>query len=325
MIGKFRDIIQELPEYTNYVLAVSGGIDSMVMLDLFNISIDKERFKVVHIDHQLRDKSPLDWELIKEYCVKNNIVHHLEQVNVGNGPNIQARARDMRYAALNKYMEDKDTYIVTAHHKGDQVETVLLNLLRGTNIKGLSGIRKVEGNKLRPLLDWTRRDVLRYKCKNDVPHIEDESNASDKYLRNQVRHEVVPMLESVRPGIQKTIPRLVEGLQDDVDYMESISQNAFHKCARSVRSHKIVLDNELFRKEHRAIKFRVVQIALKTMTGKHANSDAIRQFIDGNKSVSLRDGGCLWYDKDGANIAKDSKELRELHGHRVSMMKYGKF
>ncbi|HUH26122.1 MAG TPA: tRNA lysidine(34) synthetase TilS, partial [Flavobacterium sp.] len=212
---------QNLPELLQRktIVTVSGGVDSMVLLHLFqNLELD---FAVAHCNFHLRAKeSDLDEELVKKYCHEHQIpvfVKHFdtEVYSTLHHVSIQIAARELRYAWFKKLCtEYQYDFIVTAHHLDDQVETFLINFTRGTGINGFLGIPETNQNIVRPLLPFSRDEIQEYAILNQVPWREDASNATTKYLRNKMRHLVIPVLkeenEQFLKSFQNTLNHLTQ-------------------------------------------------------------------------------------------------------------------
>lgn len=187
-----------------FLLAVSGGMDSMSLATLLFTS--GVRFAVAHCNFSLRSaESDQDEALVAGWCLEHQIVFHhtrfdtLRESEIRK-TGIQETARDLRYAWFREICaEYKYHRIITAHHAGDNVETVLMNLFRGAGISGLHGIRVDHDGILRPLLFATRGEIAEYAAANHVPYREDASNESDAYLRNAVRHKILPAIKEVFP------------------------------------------------------------------------------------------------------------------------------
>lgn len=188
------------------LLAVSGGIDSMVMCHLFLSA--GVHFAVGHCNFQLRGAdADKDEQLVKDWCAEHNVTFHntrfdtqakVEEWKKG----IQETARILRYDWLEQIRkENKYRYIATAHHANDNAETLLMHLFKGTGISGLHGIPVQNGNIIRPLLFAPKNDITAYAQVHNVPYRNDASNASDKYLRNQVRLNVLPAIEEAFPNV----------------------------------------------------------------------------------------------------------------------------
>jgi tRNA(Ile)-lysidine synthase len=191
------------------LLAVSGGVDSMVMADLFLKSgID---FGLAHCNFQLRgEEADRDEALVQKWADDNKVVFYNTRFNTKEKTEewkkgVQETARILRYEWLDQIRHTNGfAYIATAHHANDNVETLLMNLFKGTGISGLHGIPVQNNFIIRPLLFAERKDIAAYAATNNIPYREDASNASDNYLRNMVRHHLIPAVEKCFPdGVQQ--------------------------------------------------------------------------------------------------------------------------
>ena len=201
------------------LLAVSGGIDSMVMCHLFHQA--GFNFDLAHCNYQLRgSESNEDEEFVKAVALKYKV--HLYSIRFDTAPfaetqdmSIQMAARELRY---NWFEEIRNSYhynfIATAHHQDDSIETFFINLIRGTGITGLHGILPKQGNIIRPLLFANKTNIIDFAEKSQLKFREDSSNASDKYLRNKIRHHIIPTLKEVNPSIENTLMNTIERLKD---------------------------------------------------------------------------------------------------------------
>ena len=188
-------------EKSRLLIACSGGVDSMVLVHLIKGS--GYDFALAHCNYKLRgDASNLDEELVKKWALENNQRLFLQTFDLQKeGGSIQLKARDLRYKWFQELMEEEGyDYVLTAHHADDNVETFLINLSRGTGLDGLTGIPRLNQNIVRPLLPFTKEDILNYAKSEKVSWREDESNSELKYLRNRVRHEIVPKLREINPS-----------------------------------------------------------------------------------------------------------------------------
>lgn len=221
MLDQFKQhIAQKFPEIFNgkTLLAVSGGVDSMVLLHLyFALKLD---FAVAHCNFQLRGtQSDLDEKLVADFCIKNNIPFFVErfdtmQIVEARKLSIQIAARELRYNWFKQICIDQNyQFIATAHHLDDQAETFLINFTRGTGIDGLVGIPEKNENIIRPLLSFSREDILKYAIENEIAWREDQSNASTKYLRNKMRHLVLPVLKEENAEFLKSFQNTLNHLK----------------------------------------------------------------------------------------------------------------
>ena len=201
------------------ICAVSGGADSVAMLFALYLLKDKINIQLEasHFNHHLRgEESQRDEDFVRELCARYDIPLHVgrEQVKPGK-KGLEAAARDARYA----YLQSLDGKIVTAHTADDNAETVLLHLIRGTGLKGLGGISPKRGNLIRPMLCITRREVEEFLDEWSLPHVEDSSNESDAFLRNRIRHHVMPLLREENPKIGENLSKMALRLRVDEEYL----------------------------------------------------------------------------------------------------------
>ena len=194
------------------LLAVSGGIDSMVMAHLFHQA--GYTFGVAHCNFQLRGKeSQLDEAFVETWCSQLNIPFHVKVFNTNNyaaenGLSVQMAARELRYIWFKEIMDEHGyTLLATAHHLNDNFETMILNLVRGTGLSGLRGIQYKSNNIIRPLISFAKSELIGYASENNISWREDVSNDSSDYGRNYIRHEVVPKLLVLNPALEKGISK----------------------------------------------------------------------------------------------------------------------
>ena len=205
------------------VCAVSGGADSMALL--WSLYLLKEEWdltvEAAHFNHHLRGaESDRDEAFVRDFCEGYGIPLHLGSAEVKPGKKgLEAAAREARYAFL-RTLPGK---IATAHTADDNAETILLHLVRGTGLKGLGGIMPQSGNVIRPMLSVTRaqvEDLLEEYC---VPHIEDSSNGEDLFLRNRLRHGVMPLLRQENPRITENLSAMALRLRLDEEALSSMA------------------------------------------------------------------------------------------------------
>jgi tRNA(Ile)-lysidine synthase len=191
------------------LLAVSGGIDSMVMIHLFQAC--KFDISVAHANFQLRGgESDGDEQFVKDYCMLHSIQFFTRRFNTieyaaKNSLSTQMAARELRYGWFDELIRvNHFNFVATAHHLNDSIETSLLSFVRGSSVEGLDGIAAKNGNIIRPLLFATRIQIATYAQQNKIAWREDSSNASDDYQRNFIRHKVVPLLKELNPSLENS-------------------------------------------------------------------------------------------------------------------------
>lgn len=222
MLNSFNTYIKKEKLFSKtdkILLTVSGGIDSIVLCELFHQAGLK--FGIAHCNFQLRgDESDTDELFVEELAEKYEVQFHSVSFDTSafskkNKMSIQVAARQLRYQWFEEIRTQFDyKYIATAHHQDDSIETFFINLIRGTGISGLHGILPKQNNIIRPLLFTGKDQIEVFAKKNKLEHREDSSNASDKYLRNKIRHQLIPLLKELNPNISQTIAEDIQRLSD---------------------------------------------------------------------------------------------------------------
>lgn len=208
-----------------YALAVSGGIDSMVMLHIFATMNPRPDFFVVTVNHNLRKEASADCKFVADYCKKFRVKCKTFNVDVpsyceGMKVSEETGARILRLGILNSLDVD---WVCTAHHADDNAETVLMHLVRGSGARGSEGIRRESGKFLHPMLSLSRADIEEYAKRHGVPHVYDATNGQVKYTRNFLRHNVIPLLCRLNGNAQSNITRFAENIAEDNAYLESLA------------------------------------------------------------------------------------------------------
>lgn len=231
MLLKFQNhIISRFPFLASkkLFLAVSGGLDSMVLLYLLK-QLPYE-IAVLHCNFQLRGLESFgDQEFIQNYCSQHNISIFTTQFDTKAFAedyklSTQVAARELRYSWFYELLEEQNfDYILTAHHADDNLETFIINLTRGTGLEGLTGIPEQNDKIIRPLLPFSRDEILKYAEENNIEWREDSSNASNKYLRNKIRHDLVPILKEINPNFLDAFQKTQSYLQESQEMVEDAS------------------------------------------------------------------------------------------------------
>jgi tRNA(Ile)-lysidine synthase len=204
------------------ILAVSGGVDSMVLFDMVLRNHPRKKIIVAHFDHSLRwTESDMDRELVANVCKRENIQFEVEKMDIATiasdeKMSIEWVARKYRYRFLERVAEKYSAkYILTAHHQDDRIETAMFNLIRGTKLGGIHALceymmRNDAVQIIRPLLGVTKREILEYAREKHIEYREDSSNMSTDYQRNHLRLEVLPRFEKINPEYRQSIQNFIE-------------------------------------------------------------------------------------------------------------------
>ena len=252
MLTRFKNFIAKeklFEESDKILLAVSGGMDSVAMSFLFKSA--GYNFGIAHCNFKLRGEASDGDELfIKNLAEHLNVKYHsirfeTEKTASKEKKSIQLVARELRYEWFEIILKQFGYQaIATAHHQNDSIETVLYNFTKGCGIRGLHGILSKKNNIIRPLLFTNRKEIEQFVEKENISYREDASNASDKYMRNKIRHKVIPVLASINPSFEKTAIETIERLKEtEAIFNWAIKQ--FRRKAVAVRDNFVYIDFDL--------------------------------------------------------------------------------
>ena len=280
------------------VVACSGGPDSMCLLHLINSIKDTKNLHIVcaHVNHKLRDESEEEAQMVKSFCEKRNITFELLEIKEylkGTFSEEDARKRRYRFFAslAKKYHA---TYLLTAHHGDDLIETILMRITRGSNLSGYIGIKDKNINEeysiLRPLLTTTKDTIIEYNTKNDVPYKIDKSNENLKYTRNRYRHTIIPFLKKEEHNVHLKYLKFSKELEMYDNFV-----NEYITDKNLLKDNKILLAN--IYKESPFIQRKTVELLVKEIQKNDyfAISDnqmdqILKLFTANNKSIDLNNG-----------------------------------
>lgn len=237
------------------VVAVSGGPDSMCLLHIL-LSLREEynlELNVAHINHMIRENAIIDEEYVKAFCEENNVKLFVKKADVlsiskENRIGTEEAGRKVRYEFFNEVKEmTSSNKIAIAHNKNDKVETIFLNLIRGTGTYGLIGIEPKNGIYIRPLLEIERENIERYCDEFNLNPRIDESNFENIYNRNKIRNVIIPYIKKeFNPNIVNTVSRLSDIVQDEEKYFNKIVENEYKKLVIEETNEYIKLNRKEF-------------------------------------------------------------------------------
>jgi tRNA(Ile)-lysidine synthase len=285
------------------LLAVSGGIDSMVMLYLF----EKSGFDygIVHCNFQLRgDESDQDEEFVKKQVLIHGVSSFFKRFDTEeyaqiNGISIEMAARDLRYEYFEKIrIEHHYDFIATAHHSDDLIETFFLNLSRKTGIKGLTGIKDKSGKIIRPLLFASRDEIEKFASENYIEFREDSTNSEVFYQRNFLRHRILPLFSELNPSFKKNILSSIENLKDAETVYSGFFEIEKQKVIENATDSQIIDIEKLRKSEHPKI------LLLEILTAFNFNPSVTEEVFQSLESES----GKQFYSKTH-RLVKDREKL----------------
>ncbi len=256
------------------VLSVSGGVDSMVLLDIVvrTQGAHRGKMRVVTFDHGLRAESEQEVEMVRQIACEHNLTCDVHSLNLEKGSHLQERARIKRREILTGYTNH---VIATAHHANDQAETVLYRLMRGTGLTGIRAMLPKQYQFVRPLLFAFKEEIIAYAELRKIPWMDDPSNPTS--LRGQIR-SVLPMLDRIRSNPVAGLARSARLLARDEDFVDGITNQKYQRIVQN----KGLQLTELI-KEHPAIQLRL----LRKLAGEQKlvpSANQVEAFLDWNPS-----------------------------------------
>lgn len=301
MLNTVKHTVQKygmLCEGDSVVVGLSGGADSVCLLHVLLELQKPMRLQVcaVHVNHGIRGaEAARDEQFCKSLCAKWEIPLTVRRFDVpqlckSSGESAEECGRRLRYAAFSE-IAGETAKIATAHNADDNAETVLLNLTRGTGLRGLCGIPPVRGQIIRPLLFCTRAEIERYCAENGLDYVTDSTNLCADYRRNRIRHEVLPILKDLNPAVLTAATRLTEGLRQDEEALQNAARAAAEHC-KTERG----FSAKALRKLPKAVCMRVLKTELQARCGAEitaAHLEAVYALLQSGGSADLPGRVCV--------------------------------
>lgn len=259
------------------VLGVSGGPDSISMLNILNEIKEEFKFEiyVAHVNHMIRKEADEDERYVQKYCEKNYIQFFakradVEQIAKTKKLGTEETGRKIRYDFFEEVSQKVEANkIAIAHNKNDKIETIIMNLLRGSSVSGLKGIEPKRDNKyIRPLIECERQEIEQYCEKNKLEPRIDKTNFENDYTRNKIRNIVIPYIKKeFNPNIIETIDRLSQVATEESSYIELQAKEVYNKLLIQETENQIILNLKEFNKQNKVIKSRIILLAVKKING----------------------------------------------------------
>ena len=267
------------------VLAISGGPDSIFMFNILYKLKAKLNFEIVvcHVNHMIREEAIDDENYVTDICKKFNIECFIKRIDVkkyanNNKIGTEEAGRIIRYDFFEEILkETSSNKIAIAHNKNDKVETIIMNLLRGTGIQGLRGIEPIRDNKyIRPIIEIERKDIENYCQENNLQPRIDKTNFENIYTRNKVRNIVVPFIEKeFNPNIIESINRLSEIATEEDEYLNGITSTIYKQLLMKEIQDEIILELREFNKQDKVIKKRIILYTINKLMGSNNGIEKI--------------------------------------------------
>ena len=310
---KFINKNQLLNKGDKVLAAVSGGVDSTLMLHLLSEECGEYgiELSVIHFNHQLRgEEAERDAKFVEELASELSVPFYLEKLNVKRetkklGTSIQDAAHILRRNAYAEFVAKYNfTKVATAHHRDDQLETLIMRLIGGAGPIGMSGISIKEGYYIRPLLFCDRSQIEEYAKSQKIDWVEDSSNRKDEYTRNRLRNEVIPILKELNPSAAEVASRSARTVEQLSEELQKFSKNIFEKSLVSEKKSEIILAIPPMSNYFKLIGYYVINNALKRIE-KESPTVLSRQFDDILELVKTGDTGMEISLSNGFKVLKD--------------------
>ena len=263
------------------VLGVSGGPDSICMLNILNdIKNDRNlhmKFDIIvaHVNHLIREEAIDDQKFVEDFCKKINIPFYSKSIDVqkianNNKIGTEEAGRNARYDFFDEILKKTGANkIAIAHNKNDKVETMIMNILRGSGVSGLKGIEPIKGNKyIRPLIECERFEIEQYCKDNNIEARIDRTNFENIYTRNKIRNVIIPYIKKeFNPNIIETMDRLSALVKEEDEYLEKTVENKYKELIIEESQKEFVMDLKGFNKEEKVIKSRLLLYTISRLLG----------------------------------------------------------
>lgn len=262
------------------VLGVSGGPDSISMLNILNeIKEDNKidlNFEIVvaHINHMIRKEAKEDEEFVRNFCMEKNIEFYSKSIDVKKLANTnkigtEEAGRNVRYDFFNEILKKSNSNkIAIAHNKNDNVETIIMNIMRGSGISGLKGIEAKRGIYIRPLIECEREEIENYCEEKKLNPRIDKTNFENEYTRNKIRNIIIPYIKKeFNPNIINTLERLSNLVKEEEEYIEKQVIDKYNALLIKEEEKEIILDLKIFNNQEKVIKSRLVIYTITRLFG----------------------------------------------------------
>lgn len=313
-----------IEENDSVIIGVSGGPDSICLLHILNELKQELNFKiyVAHINHMIRKEADEETEYVKEFCKNIGVECFVKKINVvkiakESKMGTEEAGRKIRYNFFEEVLKNTNSNkIATAHNNNDKVETIIMNILRGSGISGLKGLDPIRENKfIKPLIEVSREEIETYCEENKLNPKIDKSNSENIYTRNKVRNTVIPYIKKeFNPNILKTINRLSEVATEEDDYLNKVTESTFNKICiekqQYIETHtshlpphtSIILDLKKFNNLELVIKRRLILYTINELLGT----------TEGIEKVNIDDIIKLCNNNIGNKFLKPTKNIKIL-------------
>jgi tRNA(Ile)-lysidine synthetase-like protein len=309
------------------VVGVSAGPDSMALLHML-IENGSKKLVCAHVNHNVRKESQEEEEYLRDFCKKNNVIFECMKIEKYHENNFENEARKKRYAFYEEILKKYNSHsLFLAHHGDDLIETVLMKIVRGSNLEGYAGIKTISKQKdyiiHRPLLEFTKEDLIKYNKDNNIKYYIDNTNTDDNYTRNRYRNTIVPLLKKEDNAVHKKFLKYSHTLQDYYNYIEDVVNEKIDKYYKNN-----TIDIDIFNEEHPFMQRNIIFYLLSATYNNESNIikdkhiDDILSLIQSNKPnqiISLPKG---YFAKKEYNIVSITNKVKNNAEYNIEFNEY---
>lgn len=314
------------------MLACSTGVDSMVLLDLLEKTLNNDNLIIAHVNHKKRAQSDVEEEFILNYSKNKKIKCFIKHLDKYSGSSFQSWAREERYNFFKDIaLKEKVDVLLLAHHANDNLETIIQRLIRSSSLEGYAGIRKIsyidDLMLYRPLITISKEEIYLYAKENNIKYFEDSSNEEDDYTRNRIRHHIVPLLEKENPSIYKAISIYSNTLFETNDFLEKYETNFINKLnvVNTNNEFYVKMDLNLFFQESDFFKEQIMFRLLKRfMLSKECIKDILNQLLSKKANIVKKINDELLMIKEYGYVIFTNK-LDEINDFYLEITDYGTY
>ena len=272
-------LINLIKDGDKIVLGVSGGPDSICMLDMMRELKEEKNINfeiyVAHVNHMIREEAIEDEKYVQNYCLKHNIKFFVKRVDVQKIANdkkigTEEAGRKVRYDFFEEVLQKTGSNkIAIAHNKNDKIETIIMHLLRGSGLSGLKGIEPIRDNKyIRPLIECERQEIEQYCEDRKLQPRIDKTNFENEYTRNKIRNIVIPYIKKeFNPNIIQTLSRLSDVAIEEIKYISKQTQKIYQQILIEKEDRQIILNLKKFNEQEKIIKSQLILLTTKQLMG----------------------------------------------------------
>ena len=344
MLNKIKEFVQRNSLFEgcgHIVLGLSGGADSVCLLYILNALSEEYGYEItaIHVHHGIRgSEADRDAEFCRKLCEKMNIRYEIRYVNIpevveATGESTEEAGRRIRYEIFEEEAAKLEKCkIAVAHHANDRVETILFNLIRGTGLKGLHGIRASRDNIIRPLLGCTRDEIEKYLSEIRAPFCIDSTNLCNDYTRNKLRNNIIPAMEEINCAAVKNISALSDRAEELEDFVNSVVEMKYQECVVAEPDGILLSKIE---KEHPFIAKNIIMRAIEAVAGRlkditDAHINAVYELLGKNAGsyIDVKYGVIAKREVDGIFVFKKAEknfEQKEVKISSLIPLENGKF